>query len=95
MSDVVLRPPLLMRRDEVISIKRAAGHAMCSPDTVRRWYHDDGIGRQAGPNAPVQISIVALEMRMCGDWTALDAYLAGDRANPLVTRYFDHLGLPL
>lgn len=86
--------PLLMRRDEVIPIKRAAAHAMVSPDTIRRWFHDDGIGRQAGPNAPVQISIVALEMRMCGDWPALEAYLNGDRVSPGVVRYFEHLGIP-
>lgn len=83
-----------MRRDEVISIKRAAAHAGRSVDTIRRWYHDHGIGRQAGASAPVEISIIGLEIVIHGDWAALDAYLAGDRGSVLVMRYFDHLGLP-
>lgn len=94
MSGIGASPPLLMRRDEVVSIKRAAAHAGRSVDTVRRWYHDHGIGRQAGPSAPVEISIVGLEMVMHGDWPALDALRAGDRSSPLVSRYFEFLGLP-
>jgi hypothetical protein len=94
MSAIGACPPLLMRRDEVVGIKRAAVHAGRSPDTIRRWYHDHGIGRQAGPNAPVEISIVALEMVVHGDWLALEALRSGDRSNPLVSRYIAFLGLP-
>lgn len=91
---VEARPPaVLMKRDEIVNLKRAADYAGRSVDTVRRWAHDFGIGRQAGPSAPLEISVVALEMVLHGDFPALEDLRAGHRESPLVKRYLDFLGI--
>lgn len=86
--------PILMHRDEVIPLKRAMKHSGKSEPTIRRWCRAYGIARQASRNAPLEISILALEMVLHADFEALEVLRAGDRASPLVRRYVEHLGLP-
>lgn len=85
---------VLMHRDEVIPLKRAMDHSGKSEPTIRRWCRAYGIARQSGRSAPLEISILGLEMVLHADFEALEALRAGDRASPLVRRYVDHLGLP-
>lgn len=87
-------PPILMRRDEIIPLKRAVEHAGKSPDTIRRWCKQHGIARQSGPAAPLEISILALEMVLHSDFEALELLRAGSRGAGAVRRYLEHLGLP-
>ena len=86
--------PVLMRRDEVLRIEMAVHHAQRSQKTIRKWCRDHGIGRQSGPNAPLEISHVALEMMLQGDHEALELLREGNRTHPSVKRFFDFLGLP-
>lgn len=86
-------PPLLFSSDEAVGLKEAAFIARRSVDTVRRWYDEHGIGRQAGPGAPIEISVVALQMVLHGDFGALDLLKAGDRSNPRVRQYIEFVGL--
>jgi hypothetical protein len=83
-----------MEPDDVICLKRAAQRARRSPDTIRRWCKKYSIARQSGPQAPLEISALALEMILHGDFAALDLLRRGDRAHPSVQRYVAHLGLP-
>ena len=86
--------PVLMRRDEVIALKRAVVHSGKSEATIRRWCKAHGIARQSGPAAPLEISLLALEMVLHADLEALELLRNGERSNPIVRRYVDHLGLP-
>lgn len=86
--------PVLMRRDEICDIKFAAHYCNRDPKTIRNWCREYGIGRQAGPSAPIEISRVALEMVLQGDWDALELLRNGDRSHPDVSRYFKWLLLP-
>lgn len=87
-------PPILMHRDDVINLDRAAHMTGKSPDTLRRWNRKYRIARQAGPNAPLEFSVLAVEMVHHGDFEALEMLRAGNRSHPAVTRYIDYLGLP-
>ncbi|GLR60284.1 hypothetical protein GCM10007919_50120 [Rhizobium indigoferae] len=86
--------PILMRPDEVINLKTAVHRARRDEKTVRGWYREFGIGRQAKPGAPLDISAPALEMVIHGDVIALELLREGRRSDPRVSRYFDFLGLP-
>ncbi|RYG57229.1 MAG: hypothetical protein EON56_02865 [Alphaproteobacteria bacterium] len=86
--------PLLIPPDEVLDIKTASHRVKRSVDQVRRWHKEHGIGRQAGPNAPIEISAPALCMVQHGDFSALDELKAGHRDSDRVVRYLDFLGLP-
>ncbi|NML73077.1 hypothetical protein HHL25_02950 [Rhizobium sp. S-51] len=87
--------PILMRRDEVINLKSAVHLTGRSEKTIRNWCHEFGIGVQACPGAPLEISAPALEMLRHGDLVALDLLRHGRRDHDRVRRYFDHLGLPI
>ena len=49
--------PVLMRRDECLSIKRAADHAGTCDRTIRRWIKRYGIGRQSADGGPYDVSL--------------------------------------
>lgn len=73
--------------DEVMTIAEAAIHAGKTPKTIRRWCDEFGISRQVRKNSPVQVSRIALDMVIHGDWPALERLKVGDRAHRLVTFY--------
>ena len=91
---VASRPPLLIPQDEIISLKRASADTGKSPDTIRAYNRDFGIARQTRPNAPLEISVVALQMVLHGDPEALELLRMGDRTHPRVLSYRRLLGLP-
>lgn len=93
-ASIARRLPVLMRRDEIITLKRAAHHAGRSAKTIRRWCQEHGIARQSSSSAPLEISLLALEMLLHGDLEALEMLRAGQRSAAEVRRYVDHLGLP-
>lgn len=86
--------PVLMKRDDVINLERAAFQAKRSTDTIRRWCRKHAIARQSCPNAPLEISAIGLEMVLHNDLEALELLRQGQRSHPDVQRYIDHLGLP-
>lgn len=86
--------PILMRKDDIILMKRAEDHAGKTDKTIRNWCRQYGIGRQSCPGAPIEISAPALEMVLEGDMIALELLREGNRTHPRVKRYFDHLGIP-
>ncbi|MDX3976994.1 hypothetical protein [Shinella sp.] len=73
--------------DEVMTIAEAAVHAGKTTKTIRRWCDEFGISRQVRKNSPVQVSRIALDMVIHGDWPALDCLKVGDRTHRLVTFY--------
>ncbi|CAN7172130.1 hypothetical protein [Rhizobium leguminosarum] len=87
--------PILMRLDEIINLKTAAHRTGRDDKTLRGWCKEFGIGRQAKPGAPIEISAPALEMVMHGDVAALELLREGNRHHPRVARYFDHLGITI
>ena len=86
--------PVLMRRDEVICIKRAVHYARRNDKTIRRWIKDHGIGRRSAGGGPYDVSLPALEMVLCDDLAALEMLRSGQRSSPEVRRYLEFLGLP-
>lgn len=84
--------PVPMRPEEVISVKQAAHQSALQERIIRRWSRDYGIGRQAEPGSPLQISAVALEMRLCGDDVALELLRLNRRTEPKVCFYLERLG---
>ena len=86
--------PILMRSDETLCIKQAMDYAGKSDKTIRRWIKGYRIGRQSIDGGPYDVSVLALEMAMHGDFTALEILRAGHRSAPEVRRYLDFLGLP-
>lgn len=87
--------PVLMRPEEIISLKEAVYRTGKNEKTIRRWCIEDGIGRRTSKGAPWEISAVALEAKRYGDVEALEEM----RQSPLptagqVTRYLISLGLP-
>jgi hypothetical protein len=85
--------PILMRSDEIINLKTAIHSTGRDGRTLRGWCKEFGIGRQAKPGAPIEISAPALEMIIHGDIVALELLREGNRSHPRVRRYFDHIGL--
>lgn len=88
------RPPLLIPQDEIIPLKRAVTMTGKSPDTIRGYHRKHCIARQTSRNAPLEISIVALQMVLHDDHEALDLLHLGDRSHPRVVMYRRLLGLP-
>ena len=78
-------------RREAISLRTAAKTADRSESTVRIWCQEKGIGRKVAGDVWF-VSRVALAM-FDNDIRALNAYKGGDRSSPLVTAYYDRLGL--
>lgn len=87
------RPLVLIPFDrrEAVSLREAADIAGKSDETIRRWCAVYHVGRMVGGTWAV--SRVALAMMLDGDGRALRAYLSGDRAGPLVSPYFERVGL--
>jgi hypothetical protein len=85
--------PVPMLPDEIIDIKEAAFRACSSAKTIRGWCKRYGIGRQATQASPIQVSAIALEMRMCGDDGALELLRRNDRGHPMVRFYIDRVGV--
>jgi hypothetical protein len=83
--------PVPMWPGDVWNIKQAAHFAHCHPKTVRRWVKKHGIGRQAGRNARLEISQIALQMVLQGDMEALGILRSGDRNHPRVLFYIKWL----
>src|SRR5690349_18947071 len=82
------RPQVLIPywRAHAISINQAAHIANRSASTIKDWCKRYYIGRRIGGQWTV--CRVALQMFLEGNWTALNAYLAGDRQSALVRPYF-------
>ena len=72
----------------------AAKKAGKSESTARAWCLSHGIARRV-VDGHWQVSRVALQMLLDGNKEALRAYHKGDRASPLVARYFDRFGLTI
>ena len=88
------RPALLLiPRDEVLTIPAAARYARRSEVQIRRWCKRYPISRQAGRNAPIEVSRLALEMVLHGDFEALEELVTNGREAPAVQRYVRALGL--
>jgi hypothetical protein len=85
--------PILMRPDDIINLKAAVHITGRTEKTIRVWCKQFGIGSQACPGAPLEISAPALEMVRRGDVAALELLREGRRDHPRVKRYFDHLGI--
>jgi hypothetical protein len=74
-------------RREALTLQQAAHRAMRTVETMRRWAALYDLGRLI--SGRWLISRVALAMHLDGDRKALQAYLAGDRAGPLVRPYYE------
>ncbi|MEY9531164.1 hypothetical protein [Sinorhizobium fredii] len=85
--------PVLMRPDDIINLKSAVHITGRTEKTIRGWCKQFGIGSQACPGAPLEISAPALEMVRRGDIAALELLREGRRDHPRVRRYFDFLGI--
>ncbi|WP_158875831.1 hypothetical protein [Antarcticirhabdus aurantiaca] len=84
---------VLMRPEEVISLKEAVFRTGKNEKTIRRWCKEDGIGRRTSPGAPWEISAVALEAKRYGDVEALRSLRSGEFRSEHVHRYAKYLGL--
>ena len=85
--------PLLIPRDDVLTIGAAARHARRSEVQIRRWCRQYPISRQVSRNSPIEVSKLALEMVLHGDFEALEQLHAAGREAPAVRRYMLALGL--
>ncbi|TCN30135.1 hypothetical protein [Sinorhizobium americanum] len=85
--------PILMTKDETLNLKAAVHVSGRSEKTIRNWCKEFGIGSQACPGGPLEISAPALEMVRRGDIPALELLREGRRDHPRVRRYYDFLGL--
>ncbi|MBB5754626.1 hypothetical protein [Prosthecomicrobium pneumaticum] len=85
--------PILSKRGETVSVKVAAHLVGRDEKTIRAWGRRFGIGAQVGPRGRLSINRVGLEMVAHGDMLALAKLRAGDRSDPVVARYFEHVGI--
>jgi hypothetical protein len=76
---------------EAMSIQMAVKHSGFSPSTLRNWCVQHAIGRRIG-NGHWEVSRVALQMLLDGDWGALASYHRNNR-DPILMGYFEHVGL--
>jgi hypothetical protein len=76
---------------EAMSIEQAAERAGKSPSTMRNWCVQHAIGRRIG-NGHWEVSKVALQMFLDGNWDALASYHSNNR-DPILMGYFQHAGL--
>lgn len=88
-----LPPPVLMRPEEIISLKEAVYRTGRNEKTIRRWCIEDGIGRRTSKGAPWEISAVALEAKRYGDDAALTELRNGEFDGVAAGRYGRALGL--
>ena len=89
-----MTPPGILRPydpAEVIGTSEAAQRAGKSERTLRNWCMEIPVGRKI--NGHYSVSQIALDMKLNGDEEALEAYLAGERATPVVAAYYERLGL--
>jgi hypothetical protein len=77
---------------EAIPLVSAAKLAGRSEATLRTWCNQHFIGRRVA-GGPWCVSRVALAMLLDGDAAALRAYHSGDRHGPMVSAYYQRLGL--
>lgn len=84
---------LLIPRDEVLTVRAAARYARRSEAQIRRWCKRYPISRQAGRNAPIEVSRLALEMVLHGDMEALEELVSAGRDAPAVQQYMRAPGL--
>ncbi len=94
MNGAVRPKAVLMRRDEICDVKTAAYEAGKSIKTIRCWVKRHGIGRQANPTAPIEISRIALLMVQQGELDALELLRSGERSHPDVLRFIREVGVP-
>ncbi|MGA1803354.1 hypothetical protein [Rhizobium sp. HT1-10] len=85
--------PVPMLPDEIISVDEAAHRAHKCTKTIRRYCEQDGIGRQARRGGALQVSAVALEMRINNDDVALELLRENRRNEPLVLFYLNRVGV--
>lgn len=78
---------------ETLSPKEASKITGDTDATMRLWCDRYSLGRKIA--GTWHVSAVALRMFLDGDQDALELYLAGNRESPLVTDYFDRLGIPV
>lgn len=91
-----MTPPGILRPydpAEVIGTTEAAKRAGKSERSMRNWCTEQHLGRKVGGH--YSVSQVALAMKLNNDEPALDAYLAGERATPIVADYYYRMGLAL
>lgn len=85
--DDTRKVPVGMIGSEIIRIEAAEFYADVCDKTIRKWVKQDGIGRQSSENAPLQISLPALLMRVDGQMETLERLRIGDRDHPSVVFY--------
>jgi hypothetical protein len=83
--------PIVGPPHEWFALKGAIHYSGRTDRTLRTWVKIHGIGRQSGKNARIEISKVALEMVLFGDFDALELLRAGKRSHPRVRHYLDRL----
>jgi len=69
-------------RGTTVTVTQAASYASVSPQTIRRWCVEHGIGAQVGANGNWRVSAPALSALLSADRLALDAILAGRFDDP-------------
>jgi hypothetical protein len=74
--------------DRFIGAHSAARILDCSRDTAIRLGKQAGIAMQMRPGSPWKFPAAAVKMLKVHDFTALEAFIAGDRTSELVIRYF-------
>lgn len=88
-------PPLIVKADDVILMKRAIDRTGLSDKTIRRHFDRYRLGAKAGKNSPLHISLPGLVMVAHGDFQALELLRDGQRGHPRVARYLQDLGIPV
>lgn len=79
--------------EEAMTSANAAKRAGITQRTIINWCEAYGLGRIIAGRW--RISRVALEMFLDDDQKALACYLAGDREDQIVLRYFANLNVPI
>ncbi len=79
-----------MRHDKgVITVEQACFRVGKNRNTIVRWCHRYGIGKQVEDGMPWRIDPIALDMVNHGDRLALWAYHQGEMHNPAVLAYLE------
>lgn len=73
--------------DRFIGAHAAARILDCSRDTAIRLGQRTGIAIQMRPGTPWKFPAAAVKMLKVHDFTALEAFMEGDRTSDLVIRY--------
>ncbi len=88
--------PLVLKpfcRAEARTTEQAAEFAGRCIRTIRLWCAQHHIGRRIG--SEWSVSIVALDLYLSGEASALAAYLRGDRSKPEIVAAYQRHGVPL